>query len=340
MRRRRQSTPPCEADQKSNSADSSALATLDSALINETTRRGREGYVPYYGEGDITALVMNNSETSPRTQRPQKKKSTKSTLLSTSFDAELGLGGYDEEPFGSSPFLKATADQDERPRTRGLSSGGNRQRTPSPGSARSRNGLPPSSPPIQRNASRPSSSQGGGIVGGIAARTPSAPFKVLVPLSSRNDEEDFVSRVASNPRVGGPQENARQDDKLRQPRIHNDIWDVSDDSSDDEICSAGKRSNTSIVHRDSVRRGGTSSSHLSRDVDEELAVDHLSRRKMCDENVFVHKTAASSNAMKIFTSQSPAKQELCAPDRNKRTNTLANVVSPSLSFCLQPLTLA
>lgn len=329
MRRRRQTTPPCETDQSGNSTESSALATLDSALVNGTTRRTRESYIPYYGEGDITALVLNNSETSPRTQRPQKKVSTKSTLLSTSFDAELGLIGYEEEPFSSSPFLKATADQDEsaqRLRTRGQSPSGTRQRTPSPSSARSRNGLPPSSPPIQRNASRPSSSQGGSIAGGIAARTPSAPFKVLVPLSSRNDEEDFVSRVASNHHnLGNSQKNAIEDNNPRHPRIHNDIWDVSDDSSDDEICK-GKRYNKSLAHRDSIRRDRTPSGHLSRDADEDLAIDHFSRRKLCDENVFAHKTAASTNAMKVFTSHSPLKQEQIAPDRSKRTNTLAKVV--------------
>jgi hypothetical protein len=357
MRRRRQSTPPWETDSKGISSDSSALETLDSALAKGASQRGREGYVPYYGEGDITALVLKNSETSPRTLRSQKKKSSQ-TLLSSSFDAELGLGGYDEEPLGAFPLLEV--ESASRPRTRGLASpqsaGGSRQRTPSPGSARSRsrNGLPPSSPPIQRNASRPSSTQGS-IAGGIAVRTPSAPFKVLVPIASRNDEEDFVSRVASNRRQEKERQGAEEGDKLsRHPRV-NDIWDVSDDSSDEEAASGlgsrnkGKNSSSSnrhsIVHRDSVRRGSPPSSsgsgYVSKDA-EELAVDHLSRRKMCHDNVFAHKTAASSNTMKVFTSRSPPfseneKQEessatllasSASPDRSKRTNTLANVVSP------------
>eukprot|EP00604_Paraphysomonas_vestita_P000432 CAMPEP_0174825864 /NCGR_PEP_ID=MMETSP1107-20130205/43194_1 /TAXON_ID=36770 /ORGANISM="Paraphysomonas vestita, Strain GFlagA" /LENGTH=1028 /DNA_ID=CAMNT_0016057917 /DNA_START=530 /DNA_END=3616 /DNA_ORIENTATION=- len=246
-----------------------------------------------------------------------------------------------------------------RPTSRGNSSGNNRmnsplnlqRRTPSPNSIKSRNGLPPSSPPVQRNASRPSSSRGG-LLSGIASITPSAPFKVALPANgvlgannSISHEEDFVNRLGTSrllSREGLQTSNTRSDleSNATIPTLTNinksiGIWDVSDDSSDDDNeddddnnnnnkmnnnisnkfdskekknqenvkKSLNSKKYSSLANRDRVLRGNLFNEKNKDEDDEELAIDHLSRRKMCDENVITQKTAASTNAMKLFTNK-------------------------------------
>jgi hypothetical protein len=334
MRRRRQ--PKSSASPDYNPTDTSALAVLDSALVDGGDIKGRGGSsFSFLGEGDITSLVLQTDSSelptqygkSPRTStsfpnlsaspKVRYKKKSSETLIgvSTSFDAEaypLGMDKYegDESPRDYSAAGGGRWVQSPRPDSRNeLRQGSPRQqrRTPSPNTFRSRNGLPPSSPPVQRNASRPPSSRG--LVSGIASITPSAPFKILIPLSG-NGEEDSSTKGASRELCEA--NNSNSADLSTQKT---GLWDVSDDSSGDEgLVSSQSRSNAkgkyaSLVHRNSVIRGTSSGRKIEKDEeDEDFAIDHLSRRKMCAENVVLQKTAAS-NVMKLF-SQNSAKPKL------------------------------
>jgi hypothetical protein len=317
MRRRRQSTPT--DDKKSEASDNSALAALDSALLSGgITKKGRGEH--FYGEGDITSLVLSEAggkERSPRplTSGPQnsspcpkgkQKKKSNSNLLSISFDAETGsLDRYDDmcEP---SPLIETPLEDQwlvrpssTRPVSRGMSPS---RRTPSPSSGRSRNGLPPSSPPIQRNASRPSSR-----ASGIAAITPSAPFKVLVPVSLRKESEDFANRMGPN----RDEQSRVASDATTHPRSTNtrlqktDIWDVSDDSSDDDVAPTHPRSQSTQKSR------GQRDSSVDR--------QRLSNKSETSRP----RVAAMPSSPQLSSPPCPAPR---GTSQSNRTNTLANVV--------------
>jgi hypothetical protein len=327
MRRRRQSTPT--EDKKSDSSDSSALDALDSALINGgITMKGRGDH--FYGEGDITSLVLSaESGGRGRSPRPsagtssphlkgKQKKPPNPNVLSISFDGETGsLDRYDDmcEP---SPLIEARLEEQwlarpssTRHPSRGMSPS---RRTPSPGSARSRNGLPPSSPPIQRNASRPSSSR----AVGIAAITPSAPFKVLVPVSLRNESEDFANRMNIN-RHKASQVGSNKSAPLQSthPRLQKtDIWDLSEDSSDDEAVPTHSRSlgtKSDRLYQDEGHRNKTS---LDRQ-----------RTSNGDDRSRPSVAALSSGSQEVPSPTSPPR----GFSQSSRANTLSNVVRAILS---------
>lgn len=294
MRRRRQTTPTRE---NINTHEGSALTALDHALHNEVTEINREAHIPYFGEGDITSLVLNSGSPhfmGPRSPRPQKNQAHQ---LSTSFDAEIGSLDKDED--FSSTMLKGDEtpfNRNSRSNSRGVSPSG--LRSPSP--ARTRNGLPPSSPPIQLNASRPSSSRGN-LTGGIAS-TPSAPFKIMVPSKLRDD--DTIERSENGSILD-------KNEVISISKTLHDVWDVSDDSSDDEIIVRNDKRNQNMRNR---------CGPLKTNRDQNLIV--RSSQKMPSEGqpkAFQNLTKASVTKVGAETTSSPPK--------TKMSNALSNMVS-------------
>lgn len=300
MRRRRQTTQPKE---KCSASESSALAALDSALV-KGTKKEREFHMPFFGEGDITSLVLQSCGTTRKNDLVDfgslsplslvNRQKSNSNILSTSFDAEIGSLDKDDDCFGSSLAI-SKCDEFPRPNSRGLSP--NYLRSPSPRSTRSRNGLPPSSPPVQRNASRPSSSRSS-LVSGIASTTPSAPFKVLVPASLRNEKDEFLTRLAVSERA-----NISRNEGTPKSKHMSDVWDVSDDSSDDE---------TNEIVRHTKRSGQLSTKEKA---DQTRNDSHQETEKLST-------TATDRLVLERGNKNGVADAAL----RNAKSNTLANVV--------------
>ena len=159
--------------------------------------------------------------------------------------------------------------------------------------------------------------------GGIASAAPSAPFKVLLPprlddkhsLNGKDDNDDDQSGDEGQSRDGVQGRSvitatptAAVSIAASAPRGRVAVWDVSDDSdsSEGEIGGYGRRRSSvhkknktsngttsgiatgkykSLVHRDSVLRGGALCGEGPGVDKEALAVDHASRWRMTEENV-------------------------------------------------------
>eukprot|EP00602_Paraphysomonas_sp_CaronLab_P004364 CAMPEP_0185030398 /NCGR_PEP_ID=MMETSP1103-20130426/17327_1 /TAXON_ID=36769 /ORGANISM="Paraphysomonas bandaiensis, Strain Caron Lab Isolate" /LENGTH=953 /DNA_ID=CAMNT_0027565509 /DNA_START=149 /DNA_END=3013 /DNA_ORIENTATION=- len=382
MRRRRLPSGGSRGESpQHDTTDTSALSTLDSVLSNRSGDLSdwTKSSSQFYKEGDITSQVMArapHASSSPKLKNKISANSVPSkSLASASFEGEV-FGSRDSgDEGGGGLHLR----------------GSHGRRTPSP-----RRGLPPTSPQLQRNASRPhttcsrphssASTCSNSSVGGIAA--PSAPFKVL--LSSLSGNEQALSDLTQ--RIGSARTQSRESTRSdrsessgnprekQKPRIEKEadigigmalgkkpsasLWDVSDDSSEDEGYSRQRRHRkpaagvavtastegkfSSIVHRNSVLRGKLFDDESPQD-EEELAVDHESRRKMCSDNMVTNKT--SSSGFKFFSSTAPLPSSLpsavpdtekaaindcgASPQPTKRGKMLSDMAGRSLGFDLK-----
>jgi hypothetical protein len=291
MRQRRKHSPNCTSSSSSSNHldDSSAIKTLDSAL---TTSRNDSMHAAiaragYFGEGDITSLVLMDSDTpallaSSKSPKHVSKKDPRNgnTGMSSSFDLDIHTGGTSGIDDGS---WKGN-DQSSK-----FSS---RANTPLRKNSSSEVGFPPKSPHVQLNASRPSTSNGL-TLSTKNGSAPSAPFKIPhvksgFGESNDEDDEDAFLRLSRNKKVPTNFEQGSKAvgsvDKKYSSIVHNDTV-IRKMGAVDSVSSG----------RDHIDDNSSVREHFDIDDVEEIAVDHKSRHDMIAQNSSSGRNSSSSS---------------------------------------------
>lgn len=239
--------------------ENSALAALDQVNKLSLSKSDSNDSTNYLGEGDITEYVLGEKELAllPKVAASSPSHKSKSSKDKDAF--ESAAASFEENLQMDILDSNLTSTSSRTPRRVNPSLNDLRISTPSP-----RSGLPPKSPHIQRNASRPqsiASNDGMDVTILRDGKAPSAPFKIpLSFMGEKDDDLDLCDRMS------------KSNIKVASNKFENNDTPPN-------------RKYSSLVHRNCVLRGADD------DDIEDIAIDHKTRHQMIAES-----SCSSSNS--------------------------------------------